>query len=74
MNIQILVGVLLKMFEDYLSGAKSLALFLLLKDEINILRKKLKLPVYSDEGFKEMFREKGWLEVDIDEIISSDSY
>ena len=47
------------MLEDYFTGnIKLIAIFLILKDEINILREKLKLPLYSDEEFKKEFRKK----------------
>jgi len=46
------------MLNDYFSTTQSLVLFLMFRDEINILREKLYLPLYSEEELKKEFRKR----------------
>ena len=46
------------MLEDYFSDVKFLALYTLLKDEINHIRVATNLPSYSNEEFKKKFRKR----------------
>lgn len=48
------------MLDDYLSGEKFIALFTLIKNEINNIResRQVNLPAYSGDEFKKMFRKE----------------